>query len=243
MSFVRQPRSVRVIDPIEERKKLQTSFFRRLFITGRNYGKGIKKDIPFGHYMFCGPQGSGKTSSMLWYFEWLKRHYEKRGFKIGVVYTNFGPFKLVTKESLFKTIYNIAVKKDGSSRFKRDDKIMNFILLDEFHTYFPEDNALTKEDKHYLSLLKKRFSQLRKAHIFVLSTCQVYGDLNIGLRRQCLYMISSRKSKLSNQIVSDFYRKEDILCDDLGNWSGIPSRIWVHGLPQTDYDTSRLVNE
>lgn len=53
-----QTKSVPTIDPIEERKKLQTSFFRRLFITTWHFGKGISKDIPFGHYMFSGPQGS-----------------------------------------------------------------------------------------------------------------------------------------------------------------------------------------
>ena len=64
---------IKQIDPVEERKKLQTSFFRRLLITQWHFGKGIVKDIPFGHYMFCGPQGSGKTASMLWYYEYLKR--------------------------------------------------------------------------------------------------------------------------------------------------------------------------
>ena len=34
-------KSVPAIDPIEERKKLQTSFFRRLFITTWHFGHGI----------------------------------------------------------------------------------------------------------------------------------------------------------------------------------------------------------
>lgn len=87
-----------------------------------------------------------------------------------------------------------------------------------------------------------RFSQLRKAHIFILSTAQVYGSLDKRLREQCLYMINSRKSKLSNWIISEFYKQEDILCDELGRWSGIPHRIYSHGLPKISYDTSRLVN-
>lgn len=234
-------KSVPTVDPIEERKKLQTSFFRRLFITTWHFGKGIKKDIPFGHYMFCGPQGSGKTASMLWYFEFLKKKYNKKGYKIGYVFSNFGPFNPVDKQSLFPTIYNIAVKKDGSSRYKKTDKVINFILLDEFHSYFPKDFN-SKEDKELIKLLVSRFSQLRKAHIFILSTCQIYGSLDKRLREQCLYMINSRKSKISNWIISEFYKQEDILCDELGRWSGIPSRIYSHGLPTTSYDTSRLIN-
>lgn len=92
--------NVRPIDAIEERKKLQTSFFRRLFITSRDYGKGIKKDIPFGHYMFCGPQGSGKTASCLWYYEFLRRKYEKKGFEVKYVFSNFGIFSPVNKSTL-----------------------------------------------------------------------------------------------------------------------------------------------
>lgn len=233
---------VRPLDAIEERKKLQTSFFRRLFITQWHGGLGIKKDIPFGHYMFCGPQGSGKTASMLWYYEFLKKKYERKGYKTAHVFSNFGPFESLTKDTLFPIIYKLAVKKDGSSRYKKEDKVINFILLDEFHSYFPKDSN-SKEDKELIRLLISRFSQLRKAHLFILSTAQIYGSLDKRLREQCLYMVSNRKSHLSGHIISDFYKQEDILCDDLGRWSGIPSRIHSHGLPKAQYDTSRLVNE
>lgn len=237
-----QNKSVPSIDPIEERKKLQTSFFRRLFITTWHGGHGIVKDVPFGHYMFCGPQGSGKTASMLWYYEYLKKKYKKKGYRIDYEYSNFGPFKQVNKHTLFPTIYHIAVKEDGTSRYKKNDKVMNFILLDEFHSYFPKDFN-SKEDKELIKLLVSRFSQLRKAHLFVLSTAQIYGSLDKRLREQCLYMINSRKSKMSSWIISEFYKQEDILCDELGRWSGIPHHIYSHGLPITRYDTSRLVNE
>lgn len=233
---------VKQVDPVEERKKLQTSFFRRLLITQWHFGSGIKKDIPFGHYMFCGPQGSGKTASCLWYFEYLSKKYKRKGFKVGHVYSNFGIGKDVTKATLFPTIFKLAVKKDGSSRYKKSDKIINFILLDEFHSYFPKDFS-SKEDKELIKVLISRFSQLRKAHLFILSTAQVYGSLDKRMREQCLYMINNRKSHLSNWIISEFYKQEDILCDELGRWSGIPSRIHSHGLPKTVYDTSRLVNE
>lgn len=234
---------VRPLDAIEERKKLQTSFFRRLFITTWHGGRGIKRDLPFGHYMFCGPQGSGKTATCLWYYEYLRNKYEKKGYRVGYVFDNFGvSAHQFNKKTFFSVIYRLSVKKDGSSRYKKDDKVINFMLCDEIHTYFPKE-GLTSEDKKYAAQLNKRFSQLRKAHIFLLSTAQIYGSLFKPLREQCLYMVSSRKSHVSNQLVSDFYKQEDILCDDLGRWSGIPSRIMVHGLAKKDYDTSRLINE
>lgn len=233
---------VKQIDPVEERKKLQTSFFRRLLITRWHGGPSATKDIPFGHYMFCGPQGSGKTASCIWYYEYLSKKYEKKGYKVGHVFSNFGIGRPVTKDTLFPTIYKLAVKKDGSSRYHKEDKVINFILLDEFHSYFPKDFA-TKEDRELIKLLISRFSQLRKAHLFVLSTAQVYGSLDKKLREQCLFMINNKVFPISHWIHSEFFKQEDILCDELGRWSGIPTVIHSHGLPKTQYDTSRLVNE
>lgn len=236
-------KSVPNIDPIEERKKLQTSFFRRLFITTWHGGKMAKRNprFPFAHYMFCGPQGSSKTASMLWTYEYIRHYLVKKGFKVDYVFSNFGIGTPINKESLFSTIYNMAVKKDGSSRYSKDDKVANFILLDEFHSYFPKDFT-DKHDKELIKLLVSRFSQLRKAHIYVLSTAQIYGSLDKRLREQCFFMINCRKSKITNWFINEWYKQEDILCDELGRWSGIPSHIYSHGLPKTYYDTSRLVN-
>lgn len=225
--------SVVSLDPISQSRKRQDSPFARLFKTRHFGGKGIKKEIPFGHYMFCGKQGGGKTASMLWYFDYLTRKYQKRGYKIGEVYSNIGIGQPIEKASLFPTIYNMEA-------LDRNKKIINFILLDEIQSYFPKDFA-DRQTRDMIGQLVGCFSQLRKRHLFVLSTAQVYGRLDKNLREQCLYMISCRKSKLSNKIVNDFIAGDDIMCDDLGRWSGIPEKIYVHGLSKLRYDSSKLI--
>lgn len=54
-------------------------------------------------------------------------------------------------------------------------------------------------------------------------------------------MVNCRKSKITNHVVNDFIDGDDILCDDLGRWSGEPVRIMVHGLPTTSFDTHRMI--
>ena len=66
---MRKTQSVVNLDPIAVNNKRDNSIIGRLFKTRRFGGKKIKKEIPYGHYMFCGSQGGGKTASMLWYFE------------------------------------------------------------------------------------------------------------------------------------------------------------------------------
>lgn len=244
MSLVNNSTSVPYVDPIEERKKLQTSFFRRLFITTWHGGKSIRPPLKFqfGHYMWCGPQGSSKTLSLTWTFEYLQNYYKKKGYKTDYVFSNFGIGQKVTKKTLFPIIQKITEKPDHTNRYKDTDKVMNFILIDEIQSYFPSD-FMTKDDKIMVGQLVQKFSQLRKGHIFILSTAQIYGRLCKPLREQCLFMINCRKSKLTNHVINEWFKQEDILCDELGRWSGIPFHIYSHGLPVQDYDTSRLITE
>lgn len=99
--------SIVSLDPIAVNRKRQDSVFGRLFKTRHYGGKGIIKDQPFGHYMFCGSQGSGKTASLLWYYDMLSKKYQKRGYTVRDVYSNFGIGKPVNKMSLFETIIKI----------------------------------------------------------------------------------------------------------------------------------------
>ena len=142
------------------------------------------------------------------------------------------------KKGIFKTVY---FKIYGCNN-ELDDKIINFILIDEIQSYFPKDSP-DKETKLLVSQLVGCFSQLRKRHCFVLSTAQIYGRLDKNLREQCLYMINCRRSKISNRLVNDFIRSDDILCDDLGRWSGNAQKIYVHGLSKVAYDSSLIIKE
>lgn len=226
---MRKTQSVVSLDPIDRNNRRRSGPIGRFMKTKHFKGKGIKKLDPFGHYLFCGRQGGGKTLSALWYYEFLKKKYEKRGMTVRL-YTNMGFGLPVEKYTISSTIRNISF----------DPKIINIFIIDELQSYFPKD---TKDQKTLLEIdkLTGDFSQLRKRSIYVLTTAQIYGRVNKNLREQCLYMITCRKSKITNKIVNDFIDGDDILCDDLGRWSGEPVRILVHGLPKTKFDTHKII--
>lgn len=226
---MRKTESVISLDPIDVNKKKQDGFFGRLLKTRHRGGKSIKKDYPFGHYLFTGPQGSSKTTSALWYLELLEKQYTKKGFKIRL-FSNMGFGIPITKFTLPDILEKIEFQKD----------IINIIVVDEIHSWYPKDT----KDKTTLLLIDRLtgcFSQLRKRQAFVLSTSQVYGRLNKNLREQCLYMVSCRVN-IFNRCVNDFIPSDDILCDDLGRWSGVPRFIYTHGLPKRKFDTHRLIS-
>lgn len=217
------------LDPISRTRKQQDSPISRLFKTRHYGGKGMAHQDDFGHYLFVGKQGGGKTTSAIWFMETLIKKYKKRGKKIQI-YSNMGFGIPVNRANLHEVIYNLRYKEDT----------INIIVIDEIQSYFPKDT----KDKITLAMIDQLtgdFSQLRKRQAYVLSTAQIYGRLNKNLREQCLYMVSCRRSRLSNRCVSDFILGDDIICDDLGRWGGIPQRICVHGLPKTKFDTHALI--
>lgn len=217
------------LDPISRKKKVADSPVSRLFKTRRRGGKRIKKSEPFGHYLFCGPQGSSKTTSCLWYAELLEKTYKRKGYKVRF-FSNMGFGIPITKASLPDILEKIEYQKD----------IINIIIVDEIHSWYPKDTR----DKNTLLLIDRLtgcFSQLRKRQAFVLSTAQVYGRLNKNLREQCLYMVNCKVS-LFSKCVNDFIPSDDILCDDLGRWAGVPAFIYVHGLPKREFDTHKLIS-
>ena len=220
--------SVVSLDSIDRTRKKQDSVFGRLLKTRHKGGKPVKKDDPFGHYMFCGKQGGSKTTSAIWYMEFLVKKYSKQNKEIHI-YSNMGFGEPITKVTLPDILEHITY----------DPKVINIILVDEIHSWYPKDS----KDKVTLQLVDKLtgcFSQLRKRQAYVLSTAQVYRRLNKNLREQCLYMVNCRLSFM-NRCVNDFIAGDDVMCDDLGRWAGIPKFIYVHGLPKTEFDTHRLI--
>lgn len=221
--------SVVSLDPIDVNRKKQDGVLGRLFKTRHRGGKPLKKSEPFGHYIFCGPQGSSKTTSCLWFDEKLEKEYIKKGYKIRL-FSNMGFGIPITKFTL----------PDILEKIEYDKNIINIIIVDEIHSWYPKDT----KDKVTLLLIDRLtgcFSQLRKRQAFVLSTAQVYGRINKNLREQCLYMIDCRVN-IFNRCVNDFIRSEDILCDDLGRWSGVARFIYTHGLPKRSFDTHKLIS-
>lgn len=217
------------LDPIDRKKKL--GIIGRLMITRYGRGNKVIKSDPFGHYLFCGTQGSGKTASALWYAEKLGRKYKKKGYKIKL-YSNIGVGKEINKATLFNVINN----------FNPDKKVIRIVIVDEIHTYFPKDGSSNKETNKIKTDLIAVFSQLRKRSTYLLSTAQVYGRLDKGLREQCLYMIDCRVS-FRDKLINDFIPEKDIMCDELGRWAGRPKIIYKHGLSKLVYDTHRIIRE
>lgn len=226
--------SISVIpDPIDRSRKKQDGILGRLFKTRHFGGKGIKRTDPFGHYLFVGKQRGGKTASMIWYMDFLRRKYEKRNKSV-VIFSNLGIGRAITRATLSDTIHSLDY----------DPNVVYIFLIDEIQSYFPKDSKDTLT-LQLVDRLTGDFSQLGKRQIFVLSTAQVYGRLNKNLREQCLYMVDCRPSRMpfSHKIVNDFILGDDIICDDLGRWSGIPKFIYTHGLSKVKYDTHRMIKE
>lgn len=221
--------SVISLDPIDRNNKKRSGVIGRFFKTRHYGGKGMKRTDPFGHYLFVGRQRSGKTVSAIWYYEFLKKRYEKAGKRV-ILYSNMGFGLPITKMSISPIIRQL--------RF--DSKVVYIFIIDELQSYFPKDT----KDQATLRLIDEltgEFSQLGKRQIYVLSTAQIYGRVNKNLREQCLYMINCRRSRVTSKCVNDFIDGDDVLCDDLGRWSGEPVKIMVHGLPKTSFDTHRLI--
>lgn len=235
--------SVVNLDPIDRKK--QKGVIGRFLVTRYGGGKPIKKMDAFGHYMFCGSQGSGKTSSALWYAEKLAKRYKKRRiYYFDKEAEEYKKFDEVPKVKLYSNI-DIGRHID---REKIVETIKNFdpyanevriVYLDEVHSYFPRE-AMDKETLKMMRELISLFSQLRKRNTYVISTAQVYGRLHKALREQCLYMINCKVS-LGNKLVNDFIKGDDIICDELGRWAGDPRFIYKHGLPKNIYDTKHVI--
>jgi len=235
-----RPTSVVNLDPIDRARK--KGFLSRLLVTRWYPGHSIKRMQPFGHYMFCGPQGSSKSVSMIWYAEYLTRRYEtpsllRRTFARATprrvhLYSNIGigsPFKKTDLANLI----------DSFDPYSSDIRI---VLVDEIHTYFPRDGSSDRASSQLRSDLISIFSQLRKRNTFVLSTAQVYGRLHKSLREQCLYMINCSVT-WRNLLKNEFIPGDDIICDELGRWAGNPKFIRIHGLPSMKYDTKLVIRD
>lgn len=237
--------SVISLDPIDRKKK--KGLIGRLLITQWSGGRPVEKTVKFGHYMFCGPQRSGKTSSALWYAEKLAKKHNRQKLKyydketkkfkfhkdktIVKLWSNFGVGKPVNKDTLFQLI-------DEFDPYANEVRI---IIIDEIHTYFPRGTQ-SKETALQVSQLTAVFSQLAKRNTYVLSTAQVYGRLDKAMREQCLYMIDCHVN-IRNRLVNSFILETDIIADELGRWAGNPKFIRVHGLSNLEYDTKKLIRE
>lgn len=227
---MRRPQSVVSLDPIDRSKRKEPGIIGRLIITRHYKGKPMKKTDDFGHYLHVGKQRMGKTTSAIWTYERLVKKYEKRGFKI-VFFDNMKLGGVPVTKFNFPDLIASCVY---------DSKKVYIFLIDEIQAWYPKDT----KDSVTLQLIDRltgQFSQLGKRQIYVLSTAQIYGRVNKNLREQCLYMVNCRSSKIRHKCLNEYILGDDVICDDLGRWSGIPQRILVHGLPKMQFDTHYMI--
>ena len=216
------------LDPVSRVRKKQDSPIGKLFKTRHFGGKKLARSEDFGHYLFVGKQGSSKTTSAIWYSEFLTKKWVKKKKKIKF-FSNMGLGIPVDRASLHDLFINMTY----------DPNVINIVLIDEIQSYFPKDTK-DKVTLEYIDHLTGDFSQLRKRQCYVLSTAQVYGRLNKNLREQCLYMVNCRRS-IFDHAVNEFIPGDDIICDELGRWGGVPKFIYAHGLPKTAFNTHALI--
>jgi len=234
--------SVVNLDPIDRKK--EKGFLGRLLITRYSPGKKSTRQEPFGHYMFCGKQRSGKSISAIWFMEKLVRKYKKKHLTyinwlskackfdeppMVHVYSNMGIGRPIKRSNLYETI----------EKFDEKQNCIRIVLIDEIQVYFKKESK-DKESVIIGDKLSDLFCQLGKRNTYILSTSQVYGRVDKALREQCLYMINCTKT-ITGKFRNEFIEGDDIICDQLGRWAGDPKVIHVHGLPKTGYDTKKII--
>lgn len=131
----------------------------------------IKNAIPFemkvtGINIFCGPQGSGKTLSMVHYFKKIIKDYPR-----AIIVTNI--------EFNFD-VPNEVIKYSGFEDFKIENGVFGVIyILDEIHLIL---NSL--ESKGVPLSILVELSQQRKQRKLILGSSQVYSRMAKPLREQ-----------------------------------------------------------
>lgn len=119
-----------------------------------------------GINVFCGPQGSGKSLSMI--------HYAKKIIK------DYPKAIIVTNIDLQFEVKNEVIKYTGFEDFKRENGIYGVIyILDEVHLIL---NSL--ESKGVPLSIIVELSQQRKQRKLILGTSQVYSRMAKPLREQ-----------------------------------------------------------
>lgn len=217
------------LDPIERNSRRANAILPRLLKTRFYGGKPMKKTDEFGAYFFAGKQRKGKTASMLWYYDYLRKRYEQKGYTTHLA-SNMGLGFNFQRSQFHPLIHQIEYSPHD----------IYFFLVDEIQSWYPKDtkNKILLDE---IDALTGDFSQLGKRQIYVLATAQVFNRINKNLREQALYMINCRGSFFRNRCVNDFIPGEDIVDDDKGRSSGIPTRILIHGVSDIKFDTHMMI--
>lgn len=132
---------------------------------------GVVKFKPFGVWMFCGRQGSGKTIGMVHQLEEMRKQYPK-----AIICTNFAYAHENYRMKSLNDLLTIRNGKDGV-----------IFAIDELQNEF--SSAVSKD---FPETLLSVVTMQRKQRICILTTSQVFTRVAKPLREQCFYVIDCR---------------------------------------------------
>ena len=160
------------------------------------YRKNKKNDemFPFyGMHFYCGRQGSGKTFSMTYELEKIRKKYPKCK-----IYTNYG-YKYQTMP-----IYNISMLQNEKYYNGTDGVVF---AIDEIQNLYQSSNT-NNVPPEVLGVV----TQLRKQKVYIICTSQVFTRVSKPLREQAFY-ITECKTLFHSLTVCNKYNADEYLLD------------------------------
>lgn len=167
------------------------------------FKKGYKPyQDKFGCYVYVAPQGKGKTTALVAYL------YDHKAEDI--VFSNIKNIRDIpyTPFTGFKGIYEIIDKLDRGELVIPNDKQL-VIVYDEL---FSELQRQSKIDDKLMDFL----TQMRKRKIIFLTTCQLWREVPLTLRKIARYQIECKLFVLFNRaiLIKVFHNAEEIMWDE-----------------------------
>lgn len=133
--------------------------------------KGIKVFHPFGLTMFVGPQGSGKTISMVEYVLSLKKEYPNCK-----LYANF---TIEGQDGHLRSLNDLLKIRNG------EDGII--FCIDEIQNEFS-----TMASRNFPETLLSTLTMQRKQRIHIVASSQVFTRVAKPIREQCFVVVECR---------------------------------------------------
>ncbi len=181
---------------------------------------------PSGIWIFCGPQGSGKTLSAVQCLQKMCEQYPKA---------------LVVSNIDIKGIENQVIPFEDYSQLETiNNGIYGVIFfLDEIHVLW---NSL--ESKEIPISEMACFCQMRKNRRVIIGTAQVYGRIAKPIREQLQYAVVCKNIFGIIQINQLFDPSECVEKDGIIEPKKIGTKIWFHNpMLYNSYDTLFKINK
>lgn len=165
---------------------------------------------PAGIWVFCGPQGSGKTLSAVQTLQKICKDYPKA---------------IVCSNMHVKGITNTIIPFEDYSQLRElDNGIYGIIfLLDEIHVLW---NSLESKDIPISEMAC--FAQMRKNRRVIIGTSQVYGRIAKPIREQLQYAIDCKNFFGCVQVNHILDPSEAIESNGVIQAKHVGTKVWFH---------------